>query len=49
MEGITAAPVVSGRDLFFVTNAGNLYKMMVPIDDHVDVSVTRDGWSRVYR
>jgi outer membrane protein assembly factor BamB len=49
LEGITSAPVISGRELFFVTNAGNLYKMMVPIDDNVDSTATQDGWTRLTR
>jgi outer membrane protein assembly factor BamB len=30
LEGIAAPPVVAGRQLLFVTNAGNLYSMLVP-------------------
>ncbi len=30
LEGITVAPVVDGRQVLFVTNAGRLYSMLVP-------------------
>ncbi len=30
LEGVTAAPVVAGRQLLFVSNSGRLYSMLVP-------------------
>lgn len=49
LDGVTSTPVVVGRDVFFVSNAGFLYKLTAPKDDHTDHGHSADGWSRLVR
>ena len=49
LEGVTAAPLVDGRDVYFSSNAGFFYRMRYFHDDLVDHSTTRTGWSRIRR
>ena len=49
LEGVTAAPLVSGRDVFYTSNAGNLYKMTAFDDDHMNATRTASGWTRIQR
>ena len=49
LEGVSAAPLVSGRDVYFVSNAGFVYRLRIPVDDYANHSVTNDGWTRINR
>ena len=43
LDGVTAAPVVEGRQVLFVTNAGRIHSMLVPVppgEDDFDESPT---------
>jgi outer membrane protein assembly factor BamB len=48
LEGVTATPLVLGRDVYFVSNAGNLYKMTAFEDDKVSHTQSQ-GWTRLQR
>lgn len=46
LEGVSAPPTVAGRQLLFVTNAGNLYSMLAPKPASVQAPSPNRAWMR---